>query len=1288
MAGKNEFTPSESGPGPGMYNPKLDRGPAYTIQGRYNNNYEMNENMNKPGPNTYNPSVDYVKPNYPGKTIAGRRTSTGQLDDAPGPGMYDPKLDRGIAYSIQGRNFNDTAMIESMKKPGPSNYDVKTDLTLPHNPGKSMGARHSQKYIDSGPGPGEYKYYDQDGSKGWTIAQKLKSPEGDQTPGPAAYDLGTTIHDKPGKTIAGRNDIKYIDGTPGPGMYNPKVDEGIAYTMQGRYKGQFGDNGMPGPNNYNPNYDTVKPNNPGKSMSGKQSDKMYDGGPGPGMYDPKLDKGPEYTMQGKYQGAFGDNGMPGPNNYNPNYNSVRPNSSGQTIAGRPNDQHHDGGPGPGMYDPKLDKGPAYSMQGKSDGMFGDNGMPGPNNYNPNYSHVYPDNKSANMAGKPMDRYVDGGPGPGMYNPKLDKGPEYSMQGKSGTMFGDNGMPGPNNYNPNYSHVYPDSKGANMASKPLDKHIDGGPGPGMYNPKLDKGPEYSMQGKGDGVFGDNGMPGPNNYNPNYNAVKPNNSGQTIAGKPTDKHVNSGPGPGMYDPKLDKGPAFSMQGKGDNMFGDNGMPGPNNYNPNYDAVNPNNKGQTIAGKPYEKHVDGGPGPGMYNPKLDNGQAFTMQGKGDDMFGDNGMPGPNNYNPNYNAVNPNSKGGNMAGKPMDKKIDDVPGPGMYKPKTEVGPAFTMQGKGDDMFGDNGMPGPNNYNPNYKSVNPNSKGGNMAGKPMDRKADDVPGPGMYKSKNEVGPAFTMQGKGDDMFGDNGMPGPNNYNPNYNAVNPNSKGGNMAGKPMDKKADDVPGPGMYKPKTEVGQAFTMQGKGDDMFGDNGMPGPNNYNPNYNAVNPNNTGQTIAGKPSEKIIDKGPGPGMYDPKLEKGIAYSMQGRYGHDQNMLESMKKPGPIYDPRYEAIRPDNTSANMAGRPNDKRVDDTPGPGNYKYNDHLGEGKGYTMAHRPNTIEGDRSPGPAGYYPSVRTNAPAYTMSGSRKPYNDELSPGPQYDVNVPWDNGTLFGHEEKFKGTNTGAQPGPGQYGAQTSFDGKGRAVYMAGKYPDRAPADVPGPGAYDSRYNNPGPKYSLSSSRKEDKVNPNPGPAEYDLSRSGNVVYSGNNANRFGTGTRQESSKQDTPGPGNYHYNPKNTGGATMAARYPERENWRSPGPATYDQNWESIQNKTNNQNYNSMTGTGHGDFYHKNDNPGPGTYKQPEYHSKTGSKMGIGSRTESESNYSPGSGKYYSPPKHNTRSAFIGTDKRDKKYDTGTPGPGQYHIPSTVADLPKYALPNQSERYKYI
>jgi len=63
-----------------------------------------------PGPGSYNVSTTLFK--KPGKTIAGRRRSH-TIDVCPGPGSYDIRQNKGIAYSLRGRFESNTTRKEN-----------------------------------------------------------------------------------------------------------------------------------------------------------------------------------------------------------------------------------------------------------------------------------------------------------------------------------------------------------------------------------------------------------------------------------------------------------------------------------------------------------------------------------------------------------------------------------------------------------------------------------------------------------------------------------------------------------------------------------------------------------------------------------------------------------------------------------------------------------------------------------------------------------------------------------------------------------------------------------------------------------------------------------------------------------------------------------------------------------------------------------------------------------------------------------------------------------------------
>mmetsp|Transcript_2175 Transcript_2175/g.2506 ORF Transcript_2175/g.2506 Transcript_2175/m.2506 type:complete len:471 (-) Transcript_2175:40-1452(-) len=470
----------------------------------------------------------------------------------------------------------------------------------------------------------------------------------------------------------------------------------------------------------------------------------------------------------------------------------------------------------------------------------------------------------------------------------------------------------------------------------------------------------------------------------------------------------------------------------------------------------------------------------------------------------------------------------------------------------------------------------------------------------------------------------------------------------------------MAKYKDDTPGPGYYGTMDVRGKRGTKMGKAKrPSTADNrGGPGPGAYY--LKSTLGQKPGKTIGGKRKQKSVDNTPGPGMYNPKLDRGLAYSLQGKYSRDYGMIESMKKPGPnTYFPSVDPIKPHHPGKSIGSKRKNKDDDNIPGPGAYNFYDINNKGKGWSIASRPETADYYNSPGPAAYFPHSKNGAPAYTIGGPhRKPYNDQLSPGPQYNLDNPWNKGILMGKEKRLQYEGDESQkPGPGTYYLPQN---KGKGVYMAGKYPPKGLENFPGPGAYDMNGKKAGPHYSIASVNGKEKYGTvSPGPAAYDLIQSYQQVYNAKPGKSFGKKVGTGGKGRDAPGPGTY-YLPKNkSGGITMEGRYPDHMYEKSPGPAAYNQKWQTIQNLVDTGKGASMGGGNNSsaiNFYPKNGIPGPGTYYSPSKLSASGTKFGTGVRT-----------------------GMKGTEN---------PGPGYYYIPCTVADVPKYVLPNPDQRYKWV
>lgn len=116
------------------------------------------------------------------------------------------------------------------------------------------------------------------------------------------------------------------------------------------------------------------------------------------------------------------------------------------------------------------------------------------------------------------------------------------------------------------------------------------------------------------------------------------------------------------------------------------------------------------------------------------------------------------------------------------------------------------------------------------------------------------------------------------------------------------------------------------------------------------------------------------------------------------------------------------------------------------------------------------------------------------------------EFSPGPNnYDVKIDWNKGVPIGKERRLQSADGKSQhPGPGDYRLPSSFDDKGKGVYMAGRYSSKDRDMGPGPGAYYLNDYKGGPHYSITGKGLEGKLDSGPGPAAYDASKSYNAVY----------------------------------------------------------------------------------------------------------------------------------------------------------------------------------------
>ncbi|XP_065066593.1 uncharacterized protein LOC135692413 isoform X2 [Rhopilema esculentum] len=300
-----------------------------------------------PGPSDYSPKVGLSKPSAPHYSIVGK-TKHNQGFSTPGPAEYHPKLaywgdrmEKSFGLSPKKR--------EPKSLPGPAEYNISRDRT--HGPSYSFGTRLKENIVT-----------------------------GSHTPGPGAYQIGTTIGKSVAKSIAGRQIFKNNDNRPSPNTYI--------------LPSSFGKTNM-------------------LTMTYRPFETAVEASPGPAEYEPRnenLRKGPEFTCGRRCRLSYPDvlhhwdqarnlNPDVSPLSYNPNRDFSKNDKPTYSIGKRFKEKNADS-PGPASYNVSVAKQQKGTKQ-------------------PSFS-----------IGKRIEKnIVKDGPGPAAYypEPKIN-GPSYSMSG--------------------------------------------------------------------------------------------------------------------------------------------------------------------------------------------------------------------------------------------------------------------------------------------------------------------------------------------------------------------------------------------------------------------------------------------------------------------------------------------------------------------------------------------------------------------------------------------------------------------------------------------------------------------------------------------------------------------------------------------------------------------------------------------------------------------------------------------------------------------------------------------
>lgn len=397
-----------------------------------------------PGAADYSPSISLTKPSPPQYSIVGKPKPP-PFDPFPGPNKYKTEgdmvwRDRGFpligksksdrhetcslgpaAYLLTHGNLSEKNSKCSMsgrqkimhgppdyrvqpvdsqgfKTPGPAKYRPKSSHWQ-KNIKKSFGLAlplQTNQLNSITPGPAVYDIRCKDRGPAYSLSKRLPTPKASDNPGPAAYDLGTTIGKAVAKSISSRQPEISNLWAPSPNTYGvpSRLGEGPKCSMTYR---SFERNvsPQPGPDTYKctiknlkqqPVYSCRKVCRPiyPDILNYAEYSVMKNSVVGPGTYDHQnhfsKNDAPAHSMGKRFQQKSEE--TPGPATYNvklparPDGKRVAAFSMGIRIEARSGTV----GPGPAAYYPKVKtSAPQYSM-GKRYTKQKSSTAPAPNSY--------------------------------------------------------------------------------------------------------------------------------------------------------------------------------------------------------------------------------------------------------------------------------------------------------------------------------------------------------------------------------------------------------------------------------------------------------------------------------------------------------------------------------------------------------------------------------------------------------------------------------------------------------------------------------------------------------------------------------------------------------------------------------------------------------------------------------------------------------------------------------------------------------------------------------------------
>ncbi|OMJ68979.1 hypothetical protein SteCoe_33427 [Stentor coeruleus] len=818
---------------------------------------------------------------------------------------------------------------------------------------------------------------------------------------------------------------------------------------------------------------------------------------------------------------------------------------------------------------------------------------------------------------------------------------------------------------------PSAPAWSFKGKPKQQLEPQAPGPGAYEPKItsyskyDSPPKCKIGTSQRDNFIQNDIPGPGSYN--ENEIRPHSIAPIIGSESRSgqsKNLES-PGPGSYSlESKPQGPQFSMLGRSDSPI-KNGNPGPGQYEPNNLSISRDKSPSFKIGSASRPDIiknTQGPGPGSY--EATKPQIGPKWGFGSDersQYFINNSPGPGAYN-----IHSEQKSGfTMAKKFLENSIDYVPGPGAYDPSLRSkSPQWSMgREPKSQMTISNNVPGPGSYN--IEDVKPHSLAPKMGSseKSPQRTPEKAPGPGAYEIPNRAveGPQFSIKGR-DEKSNKDKLPGPGQYNLDIKDRSPAFSMGTSA--KIDKgRILENPGPGAYDAKDkDTGPKWGFGSETKEKSLRAENPGPGTYELSGTL---SKTAFSIGGRNLEAQKDINPGPGAYAQDLKTNSPMWSMGKQPR-ADISKTSDAPGPgtyTIEHIHQHLQSPVMGTSSRSLLND--LNSSPGPGTYEVPNRAIEGPQFTMKGKEQKISKDKMPGPGHYNQdiSIKDKSPAYSIGTSPKIGNGKVSenPGPGSYDTRGKEIGPKWGFGSQKRGEELKIAV-PGP-GAYESpgFLSKG-GFSLTGRKKDKNPENFPGPGSYESsRPRAKSPSWSMGKQSRSTKL--------FALS-PGPGAYSLQNPNShiispvIGTSQRQFlNNTQKTPGPGAYD-SKFAVGGPkyTIKGREEKRHISTSPGPGHYNQEVNDFSIKDRSPAY-KIGLSARSDMKKIYENPGPGQY---DTRSKiSGPKWGFGSDGKSKyiKNDMPGPGAYESlTPKYNK--GFSMTSRKHEKSLENYPGPGSY------------------------